>query len=167
MKRALAAIALSWIAIITLAACNKGSTPDAGVRLQSEPTQVSTGLGKELETPETVANDSEPDLNHMPVYPGARNVQVEWKNVPGPMTITTFDTKDSDREILAYYSGTLLKEGWICEHEGSCYWPSNQGLATHIFDLWIKPEELTSGDTLVNLYAFRSPDPMSVPTYPG
>lgn len=62
------------------------------------------------------ANGPPPDIEHLPLYPGAHHVRVEEK---GALRITAFQALAAPEAVLAWYKERLVEARWKLEEVNS------------------------------------------------
>lgn len=130
---------------------------------------------------------STPDLMHMPTYPGATDITVEYQESFGATSMTLFETHDRDAKVLAYYASLLPAQGWSCvtddkDHNpaGTYHWnvgdlcdvyswiakPGDMN-SKFSFDLEMMSEALEQGVMRWHFYTRRWPDSSKIPLFPN
>jgi len=119
------------------------------------------------------SNSTAPNIEHMPIYPSAQQVEVETHMTYPPWSKTSFQTTQPYLELYAYYKETLSNQGWLLINESteqpalSYFWTDKSGVVITNFNLSLSFADLGPAGTSVHLFVRRWPDPTKVSAYPG
>lgn len=167
--RSVILLPLVLIVVTVLPSCNSSDSPSG--LLASSPT-VDDQL-KDGSTRTTVlASDSiVPDLDDLPAYPDARQVQSQRHRQPD-WTLTTFETSNASASIISFYRNTFTKNGWsvssTADKDSLAFsWLSPNGMEAPNLDVYVSVYDLPKGGTSVQLFARTWPDPNKLPIFPG
>ncbi len=65
------------------------------------------------------SNSTAPNIEHMPIYPAAQQVEVETHMSYPPWSKTSFQIATPYQEVFAYYKDALPKQGWLLISEST------------------------------------------------
>jgi hypothetical protein len=94
-----------------------------------------------------------PYATNLPLYPGARSVQVVYPTNSEVLNSTTFVTTDKGSDVLLFYKEILFKSGWALVAEKPNHleflFPRTEGAPIYFF--WVDVEPIRGGLTNVKL----------------
>jgi len=107
-----------------------------------------------------------PDIEHVPVYPSATGLIVDYTGSFPPVSKTEYNVPVEIDTVEEFYRTTLLQTGWAQTATDLYTWSSADPNVPFKFRLSFSAEILIDGTVRIHVVVKRWPDATKVPLYP-